>query len=126
MSQDDAPSPEDTDALDALDRFLDELRREFRSNPEFAYRAVRALGAEVTFEGKLAAKLINPLELVATKPEEIARAQLVALTLADLKALAKSANLATPVDMKGKDKDTLADMILVRAKDKVQERHWKA
>jgi len=124
MSQDDASTPEDNDALEALDRFLEELRREFRANPEFAYRTVRALGAEVTFEGKLAAKLINPLELVATKPEDVARAQLAALTLADLKALAKTANLATPVDMKGKDKDALAEMIYVRAKDKVAERHW--
>jgi len=122
MSQTD--EPQGADALEALDRFLEELRREFRANPEFAYRAVKALGAEVTFEGKLAAKLINPLELVATKPEDIARAQLGALTLADLKALAKSSNLATSIDMKGKDKEALADMIFVRATDKVAERHW--
>jgi len=111
-----------TDALEALDRFLEELRREFRSNPEFAHRAVKALGAEVMFEGKLAAKLINPRELVSTKPEEAARLTLSSLSLADLKAIAKSNNLATSVDVKGKTKEDLVDMVYSRAVAKSQER----
>lgn len=112
--------------LEALDRFLEELRREFRANPEFAYRTVRALGAEVIFEGKDAAKLISPRELAATKPEEVARATLGSLTLTELKAVAKNSNLATAVDVKGKSKDELVDMIYRRAKTKSDERQWKA
>lgn len=113
---------ESTDALEALDRFLEELRREFRFNPEFAHRVVKALGAEVTFEGKLAAKLINPRELVSTKTEDGARATLSALSLTDLKNIAKSNNLATSIDVKGKSKEELVDMVYTRAVAKSEER----
>lgn len=119
-SDDDAGSG----ALEALDRFLEELRREFRANPEFAYRVVRALGAEVTFDGKDAAKLLNPRELVTTRPEEAARAVLGSLTLSELRTVAKHSNLATPVDLKGKDKDAVVDMIYRRAVAKADERQW--
>lgn len=112
-----------SDALEALDRFLEELRREFRSNPEFAHRVVKALGAEVTFEGKLAAKLLNPRELVATKSEEDARRVLSALSLAELKTVAKTNNLATTVDVKGKTADDLVEIIYSRAFAKAQERN---
>lgn len=116
-------SHDDNFALDALDRFLEELRREFRANPEFAHRVVKSLGAEVVFEGKLAAKLLNPRELVSGKPEEIARATLSALSLTELKALAKTNNLATSVDVKGKTKEDLVDMVYMRALAKAQERN---
>ena len=112
-----------TDALEALDRFLEELRREFRSNPEFAYRVVKSLGAEVTFEGKLAAKLLNPRELVATKSEEDAKRVLSALTLTELKTVAKTNNLATAIDVKGKKVEDLVVMIYDRALAKAQERN---
>ena len=116
-------SDEPNFALDALDRFLEELRREFRSNPEFAHRVVKSLGAEVMFEGKLAAKLLNPRELVAGKPEDIARATLSSLSLTELKSLAKTNNLATSVDVKGKSKEQLVDMVYTRALAKAQERN---
>ena len=112
-----------TDALEALDRFLEELRREFRSNPEFAYRVVKSLGAEVTFEGKLAAKLLNPRELVSTKSEPDAKRVLSGLSLTDLKTIAKTNNLATAVDVKGKKAEELVTMIYDRALAKAQERH---
>lgn len=114
---------ETNDALEALDRFLEELRREFRFNPEFAHRVVKALGAEVTFEGKLAAKLINPRELVSTKSEEAARLTLSSLTLTDLKTIAKTNNLATSIDIKGKTKEDLVEMIYSRARAKSEERN---
>ena len=66
-------SSDSKDVLEALDRVLEELRREFAANPEFAHRVVRALGANVVFDPKLAAKLINPIELVAREtPEKVA------------------------------------------------------
>ena len=112
-----------TDALEALDRFLEELRREFRSNPEFAHRVVKSLGAEVSFEGKLAAKLLNPRELVATKSEDDAKRVLSALSLTDLKTIAKTNNLATAIDVKGKKAEDLVSMIYDRALAKAQERN---
>ena len=115
-------SDDSTDVLEALDRFLEELRREFRANPEFAHRVVKSLGAEVMFEGKLAAKLLNPRELVSNKPEEIAKGTLSALTATELKSLAKNNNIATSVDVKGKSKEELVEMIYARALAKAQER----
>ena len=115
-------SDESAHALEALDRFLEELRREFRANPEFAHRVVKALGAEVSFEGKLAAKLLNPRELVSSKSESEAKSVLAGLSLTDLKTLAKTNNLATSVDVKGKTQDELVDMVYKRAYSKFQER----
>lgn len=115
-------SPTETDALEALDQFLDALRQEFRSNPDMAHRVVKALGATVVFDGKLAATLINPKELVASMPEGDARAQLMALSSADLKAIAKTHNLGSAVDVKGKSKEELVDLVYVRAARKISER----
>ena len=112
--------------LEALDRFLEELRREFRANPEFAHRVVKSLGADVSFEGKLAAKLLNPKELVSNKPAEEAKQILSALPPAQLKALAKTNNLATAVDVKNKSKEELVDMIYSRARAKLDERKFSA
>ena len=111
-----------TPALEALDRFLEELRREFRANPEFAHRVVKSLGAEVSFEGKLAAKLLNPRELVSTKSEEAAKAVLSSLSLTELKTLAKTNNLATAVDVKGRSREELVEMVYARALAKSEER----
>lgn len=113
---------ESTNVIEALDRFLEELRREFRSNPEFAHRVVKALGAEVSFEGKLAAKLLNPKDLVSSKSEEEAKRVLSSLSATELKTLAKSNNLATQVDVKGKTKEDLIQMIYQRSITKIEER----
>ena len=115
-----------TDALEALDRFLEELRREFRANPEFAYRVVKSLGAEVSFEGKLAAKLLNPRELVSTKSEADAKRVLSGLSVTELKTVAKTNNLATSVDVKGLKADDLVSLIYSRALAKAQERNSQA
>lgn len=111
--------------LEALDRFLEELRREFRSNPEFAHRVVRALGAEVVFESEQAADLVNPRELAATRSEAEFRRILGALRPAELRAVAKSSNLATTIDMKGLSGDALLDLLYRRAAEKAAERQWK-
>jgi hypothetical protein len=117
--QDDDPA---IDPISALDRVLEELRREFRSNPEFAYRVVKALGAEVLFEGKDAHKLINLRELAGASDNARLMRTLEGLSLAEIKAVAKSNNLATAVDMKGMDKETLIDKLVARARHKVAER----
>lgn len=114
------------DVLDALDRFLEELRREFRSNPEFAHRVVKSLGAEVSFEGKYAAKLLNPRDLVSSKSETEAKRILGSLTATELKSVAKTNNLATQVDVKGKTKDNLIEMIYKRSLSKIEERRSNA
>jgi len=119
-------SDDANNVLDAIDRFLEELRREFRSNPDFAHRVVKALGAQVSFDGKLAAKLLNPKELVSEKSADDAKSVLSALSLTDLKTLAKSNNLATAVDVKNKSKDDLVDMVYERARAKLEERKFSS
>lgn len=112
----------DSSALEALDRMLEELRREFAANPEFAARVVRALGAQVTFASEDAHKLLNPIELAARTEPDAALAELGSLSAADLKKIAKSSNLATASDLKGKSVDDLARLIDTRARQKIAER----
>ncbi|MEQ9316476.1 MAG: hypothetical protein RLN72_11545 [Henriciella sp.] len=112
----------DSSALEALDRMLEELRREFAANPEFAARVVRALGAQVTFASEDAHKLLNPIELAARTEPDAALAELGSLSAADLKKIAKSTNLATASDLKGKSVDDLARLIDTRARKKIAER----
>ncbi len=110
------------DAVDALEDFLEVLRREFRDNPEFALRAVKALGGAVEFRGANAASLVNPLELVETRGIEGATHDLESFSLAELKKIAKEHGLATPVDMKGQTSGELISLITDRSARKISER----
>lgn len=121
MSDDTPPEPADTNALEALDRVLEEFRREFAANPDFAHRVVRALGATVSFDPKHAASLINPVDLVARSPEE-ASATLSGLAPAELKKIARDSKLATGSDLTGKSKDELVALIVRRAGLRIQSR----
>ncbi|MEM9670248.1 MAG: hypothetical protein AAF950_15100 [Pseudomonadota bacterium] len=115
----------DRDAIAALDRFFDELRTEVRSNPDLAYRLVKALGADISFESTEAAKLLNLRELAGTKSEEKFRTSLETLSLAQIKSVMKTNNLASPVDMKGMKKPELVDMAHERAIAKAKEKTGK-
>jgi hypothetical protein len=119
MSSDDGDSKS---VLEALDRVLEELRREFASNPEFAHRVVRALGANVVFDPKHAAKLINPIELVANGSPASVTEKLGALSAADLKKMAKDSKLASPGDVAGKSKDDVIKLIQKRAQIRIDAR----
>ncbi len=119
---DDQTTENGTSALEALDRVLEEFRREFAANPEFAARVVRALGAQVSFDPKDAAKLMNPIELAANKPEAEAKAEMASLPAAELKKVAKAFNLATGTDLKGKTPEQLAELVYRRAHLKISER----
>ena len=111
-----------SDAFEALDRVLDELRREFRSNPEFAMRVVQALGSTVHFASELKTELLNPVELVASRSPEEVHETLSEMDISALKKLAKTSNLATPTDLSGRSKDDIVAMIQVRAERRVQSR----
>lgn len=115
-------SDTDNDAFAALDRFFDELRLEVRNNPELASRLVKAIGAEVSFEGSLAAKLVNPRELAVNSDEAGFRDAFAAMTLTEIKSVLKAHNLASPVDMKGLKSPDLIDMAYRRAVAKAAER----
>lgn len=120
MTEESVNSP--NDAFEALDRVLDEFRREFRANPEFAMRVVQALGSAVHFGSEMKTELLNPVELVANRsPEEVQRT-LGDMDISELKKLAKSSNLATPTDLSGRSKDEIVSMIQVRAERRVQSR----
>lgn len=110
------------DAFEALDRVLEEIRREFRANPEFAHRVAKALGAEVFFSSDLASNFINPIELVAAKSAEDVKITLDAMGLGDLKKLVKNWQLGSAVDLNGKSKDEVIEMIEVRARRKLAAR----
>ena len=116
-------SENDQDAFAALDRFFDELRLEIRGNPELAARLVKAIGAEVSFEGALAAKLVNPRELAVNSDEAGFRAAFSQMTLAEMKSVLKAHNLASSVDMKGLKAPELIDMAYRRAVAKAAERN---
>lgn len=117
---------EPEDVLEALDRVLEELRREFAANPEFAHRVVRALGANVVFDPKHAAKLINPVELVSRETPEKAAEMLRGLSAADLKKIAKDSKLASPGDVAGKSSEDVIQLILRRAKLRLEARRSDA
>lgn len=110
------------DAFEALDRVLEEIRREFRDNPEFAHRVVKALGAEVFFSADLASTLVNPIELVAKKSAEEVQVVLDAMSLAELKKLVKTWQLGSAVDLSGKSKEEVMEMIAVRARRRLAAR----
>lgn len=112
----------DRDAFDALDRFLDVLRREIRDNPELAQRLVEAIGAEVSFDAEHAADLFSPVATYAEEGEAGVRRIAESLADADLRAVLKRCNLATPVDMKGRSGPELVDLLVRRAGDKLAER----
>lgn len=105
-----------------LDRFFDELRNEVRNNPDLANRLVRAMGATVKFELEDAADAANPFITAA----ETSRAEFFAvysqLKLTQIKKILRQNNLATTVDMRGKDAGALVDMMYDRAKTKLGER----
>lgn len=107
---------------DALDDFLEILRREFRSDPELAHRVVNALGVKVELRGSKAADVLNALELVDKDGADGARDTLRSFSSAELKKIAKNNNLATPVDMKPLDDAGLIEMIITRAINKIAER----
>ncbi|MEO0550328.1 MAG: hypothetical protein AAFZ91_10430 [Pseudomonadota bacterium] len=110
------------DVLDALDDFLEELRREFRENPEFAYRAVRALGANIEITGTKAVDLVNPIWLVSQHGVHDTARRLSTFTTAQLKKIAKNSTLATATDMNGKSSEDLITLIVRRAQIKIDER----
>ena len=113
----------DQDAFGKLDRFFEELRLEIHANPQLAARLVKAIGAEVTFEGTLAAKLVNPRELALSSDEAGFRAAFAAMTPAEIKMVLKAHNLASAVDMKGLKAPELIDMAYRRAVAKAAERN---
>lgn len=123
MSESDQDEATDRkDVLDALDDFLEELRREFRQNPEFAYRAVRALGVNVEITGPKAVDLVNPIWLVSQHGVHDTARRLSTFTPAQLKKIAKNSSLATPTDMGGKSAEDLITLIVKRAQIKIEER----
>lgn len=110
------------DAVEALDDFLEVLRREFHDNPEFALRAVKALGGKIEFRGENSANLVNPLELVATNGAESASRSLESFSPSELKKIAKNHGLATTIDMKGRTDLELIELIVRRSSQKIAER----
>lgn len=110
------------DAFEAVEAFLDALRRELRANPELTYRLVKALPTDVHFLGKDAVKFVNLIELIGDHSTDVAAARLDGFALAELKKMAQAANLATSLDMKGLDKDALVAMVINRTKAKIAER----
>ena len=108
--------------VEYLDRFFDELRDEVRSNPKLAARLVKALGGEVVFEDQAKADIANPYVLAAQGSKAKFLSVFGVMKLSELKRVLKNNNLATRVDMNGKNADQLAEMLFERASSKVKER----
>ncbi len=108
--------------VEYIDRFFDELRAEVRANPKLAARLVKALGGNVVFEDEAKADVANPYSLAAEGDKARFFKIFGAMKLGDLKKVLKENNLATRVDMTGKNADQLVDMLYTRAARKVHER----
>ena len=108
--------------VEYLDRFFDELRDEVRSNPKLAARLVKALGGEVVFEEQAKADVANPYALAAQGSKAKFLSVFGSLKLSEIKRVLKDNNLATRVDMNGKNSGQLAEMLFERASSKVKER----
>lgn len=108
--------------VEYLDRFFDELREEVRSNPRLAARLVKALGGDVVFEDTAKVDVANPYQLVASGSKAKFLAVFSSLKVSQLKQVLKENNLATKVDMNGKNADQLVEMLYQRASSKVNER----
>jgi hypothetical protein len=108
--------------VEYLDRFFDELRDEVRSNPKLAARLVKALGGEVVFEEQAKADVANPYALAAQGSKAKFLTVFGSLKLSEIKRVLKDNNLATRVDMNGKDAGQLAEMLFERASSKAKER----
>lgn len=110
------------DALACLDRFFEEIRDEARENPAFAARLVRALGGEIVFDAANRRVLLNPIAMALAGDEAHFRAEFGAMSPADLRAVLRDFNLASAVDMRGREKGELVDMLWQRALAKGRER----
>ncbi len=121
---DDVSSEISVDAMEAVDAFLDALRRELHANPELTYRVLKALPTNVHFLTADAVKFVNPIELIADQPREAAIERLDGFTLAELKKMAQGANLATSTDLKGLSKDQVQDLMISRISAKISERRF--
>ncbi len=108
--------------VEYLDRFFDELRDEVRSNPKLAARLVKALGGEVVFEDDAKADVANPYALAAHGSKAKFLSVFGSLKLSEIKRVLKENNLATRVDMNGKNAGQLAEMLFERTSNKVKER----
>ncbi|MEM6666607.1 MAG: hypothetical protein AAF638_09405 [Pseudomonadota bacterium] len=109
------------DAVQYLDRFFDAVREEARTNPTFSARLVEALGGEVVFSGDDKLALLNPLKLAAKGQTELLTA-ISGLSAGELKAVLKANNLASPVDVRGKDQSALETMLIERSMARLSER----
>ncbi len=108
--------------VEYIDRFFDELRAEVRANPALAARLVKALGGNVVFDNEAKADVANPYSLAAEGDRARFFSVFGTMKLGDIKKVLKENNLATRVDMTGKNADQLVDMMYTRASRKVQER----
>lgn len=107
--------------VEYLDRFFDELRAEVRSNPALAARLVKALGGNVVFDDAAKSEVANPYLLV-TGPKATFLSVFGSMKLGEIRKVLKDNNLATRIDMNGKNADQLVEMLHARAAAKVHER----
>ncbi|MBI1359041.1 MAG: hypothetical protein GC155_02030 [Alphaproteobacteria bacterium] len=107
---------------DYLDRFFDELRLEVRSNPKLAARLVKALGGNVVFADEAKADVANPYALAASGSKSRFYSVFATMKPSQVKRVMRENNLATSVDMAGKNVSQLIDMMFERATSKVSER----
>ena len=111
-----------TDPMEAIDKFLGALRAELAANPEMAYRIVKSLPVSVSFESSETANFINPLELISEHGAEKAREMMFSFKLAELKKMALRVNLASSTDMNGLKIDEIIQLMVDRGVRKIAER----
>lgn len=105
-----------------LDRLFEVIREEARGNPQFAARLVRATGGEVSFPERDKEVLLNPVDIAAREGAEGVYDQFASMDVSTLRRVLKAHNLATPVDVRAKNKDDLLSMLSRRAMERVASR----
>ena len=109
-------------ASEYLDRLFEVIREEARANPEFAARLIRATGGAVEFPERDKAVLLNPVDIAAREGPEGVTDQYASMDASTLRRVLKEHNLATPVDVRGRNKSDLLDMLSRRAMERVSAR----
>lgn len=108
--------------VEYIDRFFDELRAEVRTNPQLAARLVKALGGNVVFDDEAKAEVANPVILASSGTKASFYSVFSTLKPNQLRRVLKDYNLASTLDMAGKNSNQLVDMMFDRASSKASER----
>jgi hypothetical protein len=97
--------------LEYLDGFWGVIRRKAADDAKFAHDLVEVLGGNVLFEGEDIVGVVDPVVLVTKRDEARFKAIFADRTVAQLKTIMRSSNLAEASEMAGLRKPALLELL---------------